>query len=468
MSAGATHLLNVLRRRHRLRGLLAAAVTLAGLAALVAAAFAVVILALGRPPTGAEWGILALSAGAAAACALLWVPLRERVAATAVRLLDGELDAPDEALRTLGARLTRALPLDELLLQLAETLRRTLALRAAEVWSGSDGVLERAASDPDRGGGTLILGAPEQSVVARAGVSGAGWAAMWLPELAAARDWATLRVAPVTNAGQLLGLIVVERDAASGPLDEKDDRLLADVARQLGLTLRNVHLDSALQASLDELHVQAAELRASRARVVSAADAERRRIERDLHDGAQQHLVGLVVNVRLARELADSDPAEAKRLLESIGAEAKDAVEQLRELAHGIYPPLLLDRGLAEPLRAAARHAVHAARVDATGLRRYSPEVEATVYFCCLEALQNAAKHAGPGATTTIRVWEELSGLRFAVSDDGGGFDPAAWRGDGTGLTNMRDRLGALGGRLAVDAAPGCGTSVTGTVPVGP
>jgi signal transduction histidine kinase len=273
-------------------------------------------------------------------------------------------------------------------------------------------------------------------------------------------------VAPVTSAGQLLGLIVVERDADGEPFAEADDRVLADTARQLGLTLRNVHLDSALQASLDELRRQAEELRASRARVVTAADAERRRIERDLHDGAQQHLVGLVVNLRLARELAESDPVEAKRLLEAIGTEAKDAVEQLRELAHGIYPPLLLDRGLGEALRAAARRAAATTCVEADGLPRYPPEVEATVYFCCLEALQNATKHAAGASRTTIRVWEELGGLRFEVADDGAGFDPRGPQGRGAGLANMRDRLGALGGRLAVDSTPGHGTSVTGRIPV--
>jgi signal transduction histidine kinase len=437
------------------------AIALAGLAALVVALFVAVVVAFGRLPEGGEWTLLALSALAAAACALLWIPARERLG----RLVPGERRSPENALRAFGTRLTRSLPLDELLLQLAETLRRSLALDAAEVWTGSGGVLERAASVPDRGRSTLILTPAEQAVVARAGVSGQAWAAVWLPQLAGARDEAALRIAPVTSAGELLGLIVVERPPGAAPFGDQDEQLLADLARQLGLTLRNVRLDSDLQASLDELRRQAEELRASRARVVSAADAERRRIERDLHDGAQQHLVGLVVNLRLARELADADPAEAKTVLEGLGRDAKEALEQVRELAHGIYPPLLLDRGLAEALGAAAARAGLPARLEAAGLARYAPEVEATVYFCCLEALQNAAKHAGPGARATVRVWQEQRGLLFEVADDGGGFAAGDGRG-GAGMANMRDRLGALGGRLAVASEPGRGTSVTGTIPL--
>jgi signal transduction histidine kinase len=442
-----------------LRRGLARMVVLTGLAALVAGAFAAVILALGRPPTRAEWGVLGLSAAAAAGCALLWVPLRGRLAAR----LEG--DGEDDALGALGGRLTRALPLDELLLQVAETLRRALPVDAAEVWTGPDGVLERHASDPDRGLATLVLDPAEQAMVARAGVFGPGRAAVWLPALVDGRAGAALRVAPVTSAGQVLGLLVVER-AAAEPFGAADDRVLADLARQLGLTLRNVHLDSALQATLDELRRQAEELRASRARVVHAADAERRRIERDLHDGAQQHLVGLAVHVRLARELADADPAGAKALLADIGREADEAIARLRELAHGIYPPLLLDRGLEEALRAAARRSGVRTRVEAAGLRRHPPQVEATVYFCCLEALQNVAKHAGDGARTAIRVWEDSAGLRFEVADDGAGFDPTAAPG-GAGLTNMRDRLGAIGGRLAISAERGRGTAVSGVLPVG-
>ena len=160
--------------------------------------------------------------------------------------------------------------------------------------------------------------------------------------------------------------------------------------------------DSAREGSLEELRLQVEQLRASRARMVAAADAESRRIERDLHDGVQQHLVALAVNLQLARQLADTDPDEAKKLLERIGHDVREALEGVRELAQSVYPPLLLDRGLAEALAAAASAAGIPTRVDATGLDRYPPQVEATVYFCCLEALENAARHAGAGARATV------------------------------------------------------------------
>ncbi len=186
-----------------------------------------------------------------------------------------------------------------------------------------------------------------------------------------------------------------------------DDTMLAELARQVGLALHNVELDSALQKSLDELRQQAEELQASRARIVAASDAARRQIERNLHDGAQQHLVALAVNVRLARKLAETDPEASLEILDQLGSGLQNAVQELRALAHGIYPPLLVDRGIEEALRSAAGRAALPAEVEASGLSRQPPEVEAAVYFCCLEALQNAGKHAGDGASVTVRVWEE-------------------------------------------------------------
>jgi signal transduction histidine kinase len=197
---------------------------------------------------------------------------------------------------------------------------------------------------------------------------------------------------------------------------------------------------------------------------VTAADAERRRIERDLHDGAQQHLLGLAVNLKVARELAASDPARAESILAQLSDEVHAALEELRELAHGIYPPLLVERGLADAVRAALRRSGVRGRVDADGVGRYRPDTEATVYFCCVEAIQNAAKHA-PTATVDVRLWSEEGALYFAVSDDGPGFD-AALTPEGAGVTNMRDRVGALGGSLQLDGQPEAGTRVTGAVPV--
>jgi len=217
-----------------------------------------------------------------------------------------------------------------------------------------------------------------------------------------------------------------------------------------------------LEARVD---AQVEELRASRTRVVSAADAERRRIERDLHDGAQQHLIGLAIHLRLARDLADSEPGKAKEMLDALGDDVQDTLEQLRDLAHGIYPPLLQDRGLAEALAAAAGRAAARASVEVSGIGRYEPNVEAAVYFCCLEALQNTAKYAGDGATATVRVREEVGGLLFEVADDGAGFDMRDGR-TGAGMTNMRDRVGAIGGSLRVESALGQGTTISGLIPL--
>ena len=225
-------------------------------------------------------------------------------------------------------------------------------------------------------------------------------------------------------------------------------------------------LDSALQESLDEVQRQADELRASRARIVEAGDAQRRRIERDLHDGAQQHLVALAVSVNLVRQISDSDPDAAKGMLEQIGKDLQEAVQELRNLADGIYPPLLMDRGLAEALSAAAGRAALPTGVEADGIGRYPQLVEAAVYFCCLEALQNAAKHAGDGAQAMVKVWQDEGALLFEVRDDGAGFDLGRGAQEGHGFVNMGDRVGAIGGTIAVESAPGQGTAIRGRIPL--
>jgi signal transduction histidine kinase len=321
-------------------------------------------------------------------------------------------------------------------------------------------VLERVASDPDAGGASLILTPAEEAVVVGAGVRGEAWLRLWLPQLLEGRGRTELRAVPIVRARELLGLLVVD----GGPVTEDAEQVLVALARQVGLALHNVRLGSALEASHDELRRHADELRASRARVVAAADAERRRIERDLHDGAQQHLVALALNLRLARELADSDPAQARSVLEELAGDVQDALEEFRDLAHGIYPPLLVERGLGEGLRSVASRSPVPVRFELQGIGRYPPEVETTVYFCCMEALQNVGKHAGAGARATVRVWEDHDGLLFEVTDDGAGFEAGA-QPRGSGLENMSDRLGALGGRLSLASSPG-GTRVAGAVPL--
>ncbi|MEX2658168.1 MAG: histidine kinase [Acidimicrobiales bacterium] len=448
----------------RVDRLLVHTVSIAGLTTVVVGVYLVIVLGLGQVPGEEERHLLVLSMAAAALATILYVPARNRLTEVANRLVYGERTAPDEVLRTFGSRLTRAIPMDELLLQLVESLRKTMALRRAEVWTGSGGVLERSTSVPDAGPGRLEIGPKELPVVARAGVSGNAWLTIWLPALLADRSDSQVRVAPITHAGEVLGLIVVERAADGDQLGEEEDRVLTELARQVGLALHNVQLDSALQASLDEVRRQAEELRASRSRIVATADAERRKIERNLHDGAQQHLVALAVNLRLTKDILADDPAAAAEMLELLAASVKDTIQELRDLAHGIYPPLLVDSGLVEALRAAANRSPLGVRVEVDGVGRHDTEVEAALYFCCLEALQNAAKHA-PGSTVVLRLEQDETSLRFEVADDGPGFDPSS-ASSGHGFVNMSDRLGAIGGTVRWDSTPGVGTTISGIVPL--
>jgi signal transduction histidine kinase len=237
---------------------------------------------------------------------------------------------------------------------------------------------------------------------------------------------------------------------ASDPMSPTKARLVADLAAQAGPVLRNVQLVE--------------ELRASRQRILVAQDEERRKLERNLHDGAQQQLVALAVKLRLLGQLAGRDASKAEELAVQLQAEATDALENLRDLARGIYPPLLADKGLGVALEAQARKAVVPTTVEPDGIGRYTQDVEATVYFSVLEAMQNVAKYAG-ASRATVRLGLAEDQLQFEVTDDGHGFDPAS-TGYGTGLQGIADRLSAVGGTLVVQSSPGEGTTVRGTVPV--
>ena len=253
----------------------------------------------------------------------------------------------------------------------------------------------------------------------------------------------------VRDRGELLGALSV-RMPASDPMSPAKEKLVRDLAAQAGLVLRNVRLVE--------------DLRTSRQRLVAAQDEERRRLERNIHDGAQQQLVALAVKARLAGQFAERDPAKAAELLTQIEAETQTALEDLRDLARGIYPPLLADRGLVAAIEAQSRKSHLGVEVDADGLGRFPADVEATVYFCALEALQNVAKYAAADRTV-IRLARANGSLSFEVEDDGRGFDTDAVA-SGTGLQGMADRLAAVGGSLEIRSAPGQGTTVAGHVPV--
>jgi signal transduction histidine kinase len=214
-----------------------------------------------------------------------------------------------------------------------------------------------------------------------------------------------------------------------------------------------------------DLKASTADLASSRTRMMETAHAERRRLERDLHDGVQQHLVGLRIKLDMATETMRQDPDRGERALASVGQEMDDVLQEMRSLARGIYPLVLHECGLRDALRAAARSAPTPVAIRAVGAGRYAEDIEVAVYFCCLEALQNVGKHAGPDATATIILTEQGSWLCFEVRDSGTGFDRARARA-GSGLVNMHDRIEAVGGTLDVSAQRGRGTSVQGSVPL--
>jgi signal transduction histidine kinase len=267
---------------------------------------------------------------------------------------------------------------------------------------------------------------------------------------------------PAPASGTVLTEVVRDGRAAAAIVHDaelaEEPELLQATGAIVLLVQENADLDAGWRVSLGEL-------RDSRRRIVAASEAERRKLERDLHDGAQQRLVSLRIHMAIAKEHAGADPVTRTKLGELEG-ELDAAIEELRDLAHGIFPSLLADRGLLAALRAVALRGPRAIEMSGRRIGRYPPEIESAVYYCCLEALQNATKHAGPRARIAVRLSADAGELRLEVSDDGPGFDPAAVDG-GDGLRNMQDRLGAVHGHLEIVTAPGRGTRISGTVPVG-
>jgi signal transduction histidine kinase len=236
----------------------------------------------------------------------------------------------------------------------------------------------------------------------------------------------------------------------------EDPELVEAVGAASLLALENRRLEHDLLDSVDAL-------RASQRRLVGAASAERRKIERDLHDGVQQKLVALRIQLELVRDLARESGLWNR--LAGLAADFDDALDDLRSTAHGIYPPLLADEGLEAALREVARRSTVRLTVDLADVGRLSEDRETAIYYCCLEALQNVAKHAGDDAEALLRLWRDRNAVRFAVSDNGLGFVPRPAH-NGAGLTNMSDRIGAVGGTLSVRSTPGEGTTILGRVAI--
>jgi two-component system, NarL family, sensor kinase len=259
---------------------------------------------------------------------------------------------------------------------------------------------------------------------------------------------------PVRYQGELLGALAVSKRQ---DMTAAESRLLGDLSREAGLVLKNTRLTAELVQRLDELQ-------ASRQRLVTAQDTERRRLERNLHDGAQQNLIALKLKIALMKNVPATDPQRAKLALDELTSDANEAIETLRELARGLYPPVLAQDGLVAAVEAQARRTPVPVDVVGGPLPRYPQETEAGVYFCVLEALQNMVKHAN-ATKATVSIDQRDGHLVFSVSDDGCGLDPERAR-SGSGMQNMRDRIEVLGGELEVESSPGAGTRVTGSIPV--
>ena len=405
------------------------------LAVFITGVYVAIVVGLGSLAQRGARPSLALSIAATAVVAIAFQPVRAWVQRLANRLVYGRRATPYEVLADFAGRMAGAYAAEDLLPRMARILAEGTAATRADVWLKSGEVFHDGAAWPP--------GAPPLPP-ARATVAD-------VPVYPAAD-----RILPVRYQGEVLGALSVSKRPGEA-LTPTEDRLLADLAAQVGLVLKNAGLREQLLARLEEI-------RASRLRLVAAQDAERRRIERNIHDGAQQQLVALAIKLSITESMIGTDTDGERELLAELCQDAAGAAEDLRDLARGIYPPLLAGEGLVIALQAQARKAVVPTTVIADGVGRYPQDVEAAVYFCVLEALQNVAKYAG-ASQAEIRLAASAHGLRFEVTDDGAGFDPQS-RGYGTGLQGMADRLNAHGGSLDVRSAPGVGTTIAGRLPV--
>jgi signal transduction histidine kinase len=377
-----------------------------------------------------------LTVFAAVVVSVLFHPVRQRATKLANRLVYGRRASPYQVLADFAQDMAGQLEAGAALDRMAAVLGGATGAARVEVWVLVGNRLSPRSVWP---AGAEPGAAPEM-VTRSSGIAVIGPLA---------------RAIGVYHQDELLGAITLEK-ARNEPVSPAEGTLLADLASQAGLVLRNVRLIAELQATIDDL-------RASRRRLVHAQDDERQRIERNLHDGAQQQLVALSIQLGLL-DGAAGDPAEIRELSGELRSGLRAALDDLRALARGIYPPVLADQGLRAALQAQADRAPMPVLVDADGIGRFSRDIEATLYFCILEAMQNVAKYAQAPLTTVTLIHTD-GRLEFSVADDGAGFDPAT-AGRGSGLQGMADRLSAVGGQLQVTSAPGQGTTVRGSVPV--
>ena len=376
-----------------------------------------------------------LTVAAAVTIAVLFQPVRHRARLVANRLVYGQRATPYQVLADFAEDMAGQLDFDIALDRMASILAGATGAVRVEIWVRVGAQLRPQVIWPR--GSALPAAVPL-----------AGDAELPVFELAT-------RAVAVRHGDELLGALAIQKPR-NEPVTAAEDKLLAHLASQAGLVLRNVRLTAELRATIDDL-------RASRLRLVRAQDEERQRIERNLHDGAQQQLVALMVQLSLLEDSA-GDSGEVRQVTGQLRAGLRAAIDDLRALARGIYPPLLADQGLGPALRAQVGRAPLPVQVETDGIGRYPRDAEAAVYFCILEALQNTTKYAR-ASQATVALSCPGSHLEFTVTDDGTGFDTAT-ASHGTGLQGMADRLAAAGGTLRISSAPGSGTTISGRLPV--
>lgn len=394
--------------------------------AILAAFIALVPIAVVRGVGGlvgmGENANMALSIGATAIAAVAFQPVRLRVRRFANRLVYGQRVTPYEAMSSFSRRMAGALALDATLPSIAE---------AAAKGVGAQSSLVR-----------LFLPGGRQEE------------ATWPPE---SSPQSFDRTVKVSHQGEVVGEIAVVK-TAGGRLTIQDQAALDDFASHAGIVMRNLRLTQELRHKLSELQE-------SRRRIVCAQDFERRGMERDIHDGAQQQLVSMSVKLGLARSTLARSPEKAAEVLDDLRRDTGEVSETLRDLARGLFPPILQERGLASAIQAHVDRTGPGVLVqDELGGARFALETEANVYFVIREILRNAAEHA-PGAEVSVRLVTGDGRLEFSVEDSGPGLHQNLGS-DGSALKKIQDRLEALGGTLRIDSAPGAGTAVVGSVPI--
>jgi signal transduction histidine kinase len=424
--------------KYRLYGIdvvISKTVVYAALAAFITAVYVLLVAGAGALAGSGGRPSLGLSILATAVVAVAFQPVRERVQRFANRLVYGKRATPYEALSQLSERMASTYATEDLLPKMATIVAEATGAARADVWLRDGDELRAIASCPADAGSRPAIALADGEFPAGGGAD---------------------RRVPVMHHAELLGALSITKKRGDA-FTPTEDTLVGNLAAQAGLVLRNVGLTEQLIARL-------AELRTSRERLVTTQDRERQRLERDIRDGAQRQLAGLASELELAAQALEHDEAQAKALLNQVTSHTAQALKDLRELARGIYPALLADMGIAAALDAQARKAPIPVSVEAGGIGRYPQETEAAVYFCALEALRNAAKHAH-ASRASVRLSESNAELQFEVADNGQGFDPATTQ-QGTGLQGIADRIDALGGHVHIDSAPGQGTKINGQVPV--